>query len=263
MFTTIGYIWRPTGRTFTIVGNACPLTRITTTTEAPLRKPVVLDMKSNPAVLQSVSANNKEPSKSWGSIIFDVPSSSLNECRANSGNVQVAMILRYGDYQIGNVTISRVYYVEGLGHNLFSVGQFYDSILERKHFEFTTVVPDDFMRDIFSILRYCLTAFADEDLVVVKITPYTFPGSFVGCCAQILWMRSQLTDYGLGFNKIPMYCDNKSAIALCCNNVQHSRSKHIDIRFHVIKEHVENGLGNGSLRRRGRSEYNWQDEVDE
>nr|GEW33467.1 copia protein [Tanacetum cinerariifolium] len=40
-----------------------------------------------------------------------------------------------------------------------------------------------------------------------------------GCCAQILWMRSQLTDYGLGFNKIPMYCDNKSAIALCCNNL--------------------------------------------
>ncbi|GJT75632.1 retrovirus-related pol polyprotein from transposon TNT 1-94 [Tanacetum coccineum] len=63
-----------------------------------------------------------------------------------------------------------------------------------------------------------------------------------GCCAQILWMRSQLTDYGLGFNKIPMYCDNKSAIALCCNNVQHSRSKHIDIRFHFIKEQVENGV---------------------
>nr|GFD14188.1 copia protein [Tanacetum cinerariifolium] len=49
-----------------------------------------------------------------------------------------------------------------------------------------------------------------------------------GCCAQILWMRSQLLDYGLEFNKIPMYYDNKSAIALCCNNVQHSRSKHID-----------------------------------
>ncbi|GJU14549.1 retrovirus-related pol polyprotein from transposon TNT 1-94 [Tanacetum coccineum] len=61
-----------------------------------------------------------------------------------------------------------------------------------------------------------------------------------GCCAQILWMRSQLTDYGIGFNKIPMYRDNKSAIALCCNNVQHSKSKHIDIRFHFIKEHVEN-----------------------
>nr|GEV21625.1 retrovirus-related Pol polyprotein from transposon TNT 1-94 [Tanacetum cinerariifolium] len=63
-----------------------------------------------------------------------------------------------------------------------------------------------------------------------------------GCCAQILWMRSQLSDYGLGFNKIPMYCDNKSAIALCCNNVQHSRSKNIDIRYHFIKEQLENGV---------------------
>nr|GEY34536.1 retrovirus-related Pol polyprotein from transposon TNT 1-94 [Tanacetum cinerariifolium] len=63
-----------------------------------------------------------------------------------------------------------------------------------------------------------------------------------GYCAQILWMRSQLSDYGLAFNKIPMYCDNKSAIALCCNNVQHSRSKHIDIRYHFIKEPIENGV---------------------
>nr|GEX85544.1 hypothetical protein [Tanacetum cinerariifolium] len=62
-----------------------------------------------------------------------------------------------------------------------------------------------------------------------------------GCCAQILWMRSQLSDYGLGFNKIPMYCDN-SAIDLCCNNVQHSRSKHIDIIYHFIEEQVENGV---------------------
>nr|GEW22774.1 retrotransposon protein, putative, Ty1-copia subclass [Tanacetum cinerariifolium] len=43
-----------------------------------------------------------------------------------------------------------------------------------------------------------------------------------GCCAQVLWMRSQFTNYGIGFNKILMYCDNKSAIALCGNNVQHS-----------------------------------------
>ncbi|GJU21423.1 retrovirus-related pol polyprotein from transposon TNT 1-94 [Tanacetum coccineum] len=63
-----------------------------------------------------------------------------------------------------------------------------------------------------------------------------------GCCAQILWMRSQLTDYGFAFNNIPLYCDNKSAIALCCNNVQHFRSKHIDIRHHFIREQVENGV---------------------
>nr|GEW28310.1 hypothetical protein [Tanacetum cinerariifolium] len=63
-----------------------------------------------------------------------------------------------------------------------------------------------------------------------------------GCCAQILWMRSQLTDYGLGFNKIPMYCDKKSGIALCCNNVQHSRLKHVEIRYHFINEQVENKM---------------------
>ncbi|GJS83154.1 retrovirus-related pol polyprotein from transposon TNT 1-94 [Tanacetum coccineum] len=63
-----------------------------------------------------------------------------------------------------------------------------------------------------------------------------------GCCAQILWMRSQLTDYGFQFNKIPLYCENKSTIALCCNNVQHSRAKHIDVRYHFIKEQMENGI---------------------
>nr|GEW28025.1 hypothetical protein [Tanacetum cinerariifolium] len=53
---------------------------------------------------------------------------------------------------------------------------------------------------------------------------------------------AQFLDYGFQFNKIPLYCDNKSAIALCCNNVQHSRSKHIDVRYHFIKEHVKNGI---------------------
>ncbi|GKE15104.1 hypothetical protein Tco_1422681 [Tanacetum coccineum] len=61
-----------------------------------------------------------------------------------------------------------------------------------------------------------------------------------GCCAQILWIRLQLTDYGFQFNKIPLYCHNKSAISLCCNNVHHSRAKHIDVRYHFIKEQVEN-----------------------
>ncbi|GJW41678.1 hypothetical protein Tco_0067523, partial [Tanacetum coccineum] len=63
-----------------------------------------------------------------------------------------------------------------------------------------------------------------------------------GCCAQILWMRSQLSDYGFAFNKIPLYCDNHNAIALCCNNVQHSRSKHIDIQHHFIREQTEKGV---------------------
>nr|GEW19932.1 Gag-Pol polyprotein [Tanacetum cinerariifolium] len=62
--------------------------------------------------------------------------------------------------------------------------------------------------------------------------------SLSDCCAQVLWMRKQLTDYGFHYNKIPIYCDSKSAIAISCNPVQHSRTKHIVVRYHFIKEHV-------------------------
>ncbi|GKB95887.1 hypothetical protein Tco_0982024 [Tanacetum coccineum] len=65
--------------------------------------------------------------------------------------------------------------------------------------------------------------------------------SLSACCAQVIWMRTQLTDYGYHFNKIPIYCDSKSAIAISCNPVQHSRTKHIAVRYHFIKEHVEKG----------------------
>ncbi|GJZ57812.1 hypothetical protein Tco_0613306 [Tanacetum coccineum] len=65
--------------------------------------------------------------------------------------------------------------------------------------------------------------------------------SLSACCAQVLWMRTQLTDYGFHFNKIPIYCDSKSTIAISCNPVQHSRTKHIDVRYHFIKENIEKG----------------------
>ncbi|GJW07793.1 hypothetical protein Tco_1570216 [Tanacetum coccineum] len=65
--------------------------------------------------------------------------------------------------------------------------------------------------------------------------------SLSACCAQILWIRTQLTDYGFHFNKIPIYRDSKSSIALSYNSVQHSRTKHIAIYYHFIKEHVKKG----------------------
>ncbi|GJU25036.1 integrase, catalytic region, zinc finger, CCHC-type containing protein [Tanacetum coccineum] len=83
---------------------------------------------------------------------------------------------------------------------------------------------------------FALRAFVDADYAGCQDTRRTLSG----CCAQILWMRSQLSDYGFKFNKIPLYCDNQSAIALSCNNVHHTRSKHIDIRHHFIKEQAEN-----------------------
>ncbi|GJS46046.1 hypothetical protein Tco_0596167 [Tanacetum coccineum] len=148
VFTNIGYNWRPTGRTFTIVGNACPLTRITTTAKVPPRKPTAPETDIPKPVVTLVYS--RKPRKSKTNVIQIVLwyldsgcSKHMIEDRsqltnfANNflgtvkfGNDHVAKILRYGDYQIGNVTISRVYYVEGLGHNLFFVGQFCDSNLE-------------------------------------------------------------------------------------------------------------------------------------
>ncbi|GJX02242.1 retrovirus-related pol polyprotein from transposon TNT 1-94 [Tanacetum coccineum] len=61
-------------------------------------------------------------------------------------------------------------------------------------------------------------------------------------CAQVMWMRTQLQDYGFNYNKIPLYYDSQSAIAISCNPVQHSRTKHIHTRYHFIKEQVENGI---------------------
>nr|GEZ24272.1 Gag-Pol polyprotein [Tanacetum cinerariifolium] len=49
------------------------------------------------------------------------------------------------------------------------------------------------------------------------------------CCAQVLWMRTQLMDYGFFYDKVSIYCDSKSAIAISCNPVQHTLTKHIDV----------------------------------
>nr|GEU87196.1 retrovirus-related Pol polyprotein from transposon TNT 1-94 [Tanacetum cinerariifolium] len=63
--------------------------------------------------------------------------------------------------------------------------------------------------------------------------------SLFACCAKVIWMRTQLLDYGYKYNRISMYCDSKCAIAILCNPVQHSKAKHIDIWYHFIKEHVK------------------------
>ncbi|KZV46985.1 hypothetical protein F511_15782 [Dorcoceras hygrometricum] len=58
------------------------------------------------------------------------------------------------------------------------------------------------------------------------------------CCAQILWIQHQLKDYGIDASEAPILCDNTSAIAITQNPVLHSRTKHIDIRHHFIRDHV-------------------------
>ncbi|GJW61880.1 integrase, catalytic region, zinc finger, CCHC-type containing protein [Tanacetum coccineum] len=173
VFNSVGYKWKPTGRTFTLVGNVCPLTRLTTTNKVPLRVPIPLEVvtpkhvvtrvytrrpivpksiqNSKPKVEKSKTANRMEPDTSRGSdTSVASSSSSLIDCRlsklfcgiwtpdAPSTWLEIALSspISFINFLIGNVIISRVYYVEGLGHNLFSVGQFCDSDHEvafRKH----------------------------------------------------------------------------------------------------------------------------------
>jgi hypothetical protein len=59
------------------------------------------------------------------------------------------------------------------------------------------------------------------------------------CCAQIIWMKQNLLDYGLHFHETKILCDNTSAINLSKNSILHSRTKHIDVRHHFLKDHVE------------------------
>jgi hypothetical protein len=61
------------------------------------------------------------------------------------------------------------------------------------------------------------------------------------CCAQLLWMRQTLRDYGYKLSKVPLLCDNESAICMVDNPVEHSRTKHVDIWYHFLRYHQQKG----------------------
>jgi hypothetical protein len=61
------------------------------------------------------------------------------------------------------------------------------------------------------------------------------------CRAQLLWMRQTLQDYGYKLTKVPLLCDNESAIRMADNPVEHSRTKHIVIRYHFLRDHQQKG----------------------
>ncbi|GJW06157.1 retrovirus-related pol polyprotein from transposon TNT 1-94 [Tanacetum coccineum] len=160
-FTEIGLKWRLTGRTFTLV-DMCPLTRLTPTQVVPLREPTPKTVELEKPELKVYSRKPKlvKPvgPKSKPEIIYsryldsgcskhmigdrsqltNFVSKFLGTVKF--GNDQIAKIMGYGNYQMRNVTISRVYYVEGLGHNLFSVRQFCDSDLKVAFRKYTCFV---------------------------------------------------------------------------------------------------------------------------
>ncbi|GKD65030.1 hypothetical protein Tco_1307138 [Tanacetum coccineum] len=93
-----------------------------------------------------------------------------------------------------------------------------------------------------------LKVYSDPDYarwnMVRKITSDVFEAEYVvavGCYANIIWMNIQLCDYDIHYKIIPISCDNTSAIAISNNSVLHLGTKHIDIRYHFIRDHILKG----------------------
>nr|GEW07185.1 retrovirus-related Pol polyprotein from transposon TNT 1-94 [Tanacetum cinerariifolium] len=125
MTPNVGSKWKPIGRIFTL-GDTCPLTRITKPESVPLGKSRSVSTSAPTSCSRHLTGDCSKlinfVEKFIGTVQF--------------GNDQFATIVGYGDYRIGDTIITRVYYVEGLSHNLFLAGQFCDVGLEvafRKH----------------------------------------------------------------------------------------------------------------------------------
>jgi hypothetical protein len=96
--------------------------------------------------------------------------------------------------------------------------------------------------DICQFLRRSLVSWSSKKQNYVALS--TAEAEYIAygaCCAQLLWMKQTLRDFGCEFNKILLLCDNESAIKLANNLVQHSRTKHIDIRHHFLRDHEAKG----------------------
>nr|GEV72066.1 hypothetical protein [Tanacetum cinerariifolium] len=103
-----------------------------------------IDSSKQAKIVESKNVNHSEPNHTWGSNSTDIPSSSSLVMTVRFGNDQIARIMGYSDYQLRNVTISRVYYVEGLGHNLFFFGV--DLISESRDTNLYTISLDDMLK---------------------------------------------------------------------------------------------------------------------
>ncbi|XP_074271823.1 secreted RxLR effector protein 161-like [Silene latifolia] len=95
---------------------------------------------------------------------------------------------------------------------------------------------------VATFLGPCLVSWASKKKNTVALS--TAESEYVSaahCCSQLLWMRQQLSDFGMFYDSVPIMCDNTSAINISKNPIQHSRTKHIEIRHHFLRDHVEKG----------------------
>ncbi|GJX14329.1 copia protein [Tanacetum coccineum] len=95
---------------------------------------------------------------------------------------------------------------------------------------------------VCTFMGCCLTSWFSKKQTTLAIS--TTEAEYVSAekaCQQALWMKQALIDYGVRLDDIPIMCDNKRAIDLSKNLVQHSRTKHIEIRHHFLRDNVQKG----------------------
>ncbi|GJU95233.1 retrovirus-related pol polyprotein from transposon TNT 1-94 [Tanacetum coccineum] len=238
-------------RTFTIVGNSCPLTRITSANIVPLKKTTSHSVETQKPklkvysrkpenvknvgsskkakIVESKNANHLEPNHTWGSNATHIPSSSSLVMTVRFGNNHIARIMGYGDYQLGNVTISRVYYVEGLEHNLFSVGQFCDTDLEVAFQKNTYFICNLKGVDLISGSRdtYLYTISLDD---MLKTSP-------IYLLSKASKTKSWLWHHRLSYLNFACYTQNRSLIRHRYNKTPYKlmQDKKLDVSFfHVF-----------------------------
>nr|GEV48820.1 copia protein [Tanacetum cinerariifolium]GEW72103.1 copia protein [Tanacetum cinerariifolium] len=100
---------------------------------------------------------------------------------------------------------------------------------------------------VCTFMGCCLTSWFSKKLaaLAISITEAEYV-SAEKACQQALWMKQALVDYGIRLDDIPIMCDNKGAIDLSKNPIQHSRTKHIEIHHHFLRDNVQKGNENVS-----------------
>lgn len=152
--------------------------------------------------------------------------------QANPKESHLGFVKRIFRYLKGTPYLG-IWYPKGTGYELtaYSDADFGGSMLDRKSTSGHVQFLGDKLVSWASKKQNCVsTSIAEAEYVAAA-----------SCCSQVLWMKTQLMDYGLKYERIPIYCDSKSAIVISANPVQHTKTKHIDIRYHFIKDHVEKG----------------------
>ncbi|GJX40907.1 hypothetical protein Tco_0255897 [Tanacetum coccineum] len=95
---------------------------------------------------------------------------------------------------------------------------------------------------ICTFVGCCLTSWFSKKQIALAIS--TTEAEYVStgkACQQALWMKQALIDYDIRLDDVPIMCDNKGAIDLSKNPMQHSRTKHIEIRHHFLRDNVQKG----------------------